>query len=377
MIRPLEGIRVLDFSTLLPGPLATLVLAEAGAEVVKIERPGRGDEMRAYMPKLGDDSVNFALLNRGKRSIAIDLKEPGVVDKLRGLIETADIVVEQFRPGVMDRLGLGYEALSEINEKIIYCAITGYGQFGPRANVAAHDLNYVAESGMLALSAGSDGAPVLPPALIADIAGGTYPAVVNILLALRQRDRTGKGCKLDIAMADNLFTFLYWALGNGQVEGKWPEPGGELVTGGSPRYQIYRTRDNRFIAAAPLEDKFWANFIEAIGAPRELLDDSASPDAVKARLQEIFSSQTAEHWNACLQGKDVCCAVVASMKDAMEDPHFKARGIFSRELSSGKTRITALPVPVDSQFRDERVSDGYPRLGEGNREFGIDGRSGK
>src|SRR5690242_8528841 len=137
-MQPLEGIRVLDFSTLLPGPLATLLLAEAGAEVIKIERPGRGDEMRAYEPKFGTDSVNFAMLNRGKRSIAIDLKDKTAVDKLTPLLESADIVVEQFRPGVMDRLGLGYDALAKINPRIIYCAITGYGQHGPRAEVAAH-----------------------------------------------------------------------------------------------------------------------------------------------------------------------------------------------------------------------------------------------
>ena len=368
---PLEGIRVLDFSTLLPGPMATLVLAEAGAQVIKIERPGRGDEMRSYVPKFGDDSVNFALLNRGKRSLAIDLKEPDVLDRLRTLIESADIVVEQFRPGVMDRLGLGYEALSLINDRIIYCAITGYGQSGSRANDAAHDLNYVADSGLLGLSVGADGAPVLPPALIADIASGTYPAIINILLALRQRDHTGKGCKLDIAMADNLFTFLYWAIGNGQSAGKWPVPGRELVTGGSPRYQIYRTRDDKFIAAAPLEDKFWVNFIDAIGAPKALLEDSQVPDTVKARIQQILAEQTAEHWLACFKGKDVCCTVVASVREAMEDPHFKARGLFSRELASGDKCITALPVPVAPQFRGQDLRDDYPALGEANVEFGL------
>jgi crotonobetainyl-CoA:carnitine CoA-transferase CaiB-like acyl-CoA transferase len=247
-MQPLEGIRVLDFSTLLPGPLATLMLAEAGAEVIKIERPGRGDEMRSYTPKFGVDSVNFALLNRGKRSIAMDLKEQGAVAKLMPLLKSADVIVEQYRPGVMDRLGLGYEALDKINPRIIYCAITGYGQSGPRAEVAAHDLNYVAEAGMLALAAGADGAPVVPAALVADIGGGTYPAVINILLALRERDRTGKGCKLDIAMADNLFAFMYWALGNGQAGGQWPAPGGDLVTGGSPRYNVYRTKDGKFVA---------------------------------------------------------------------------------------------------------------------------------
>src|SRR5215204_435609 len=141
-MQPLKGIRVLDFSTLLPGPLATLLLAEAGAEVIKIERPGRGDEMRSYEPKFGTDSVNFALLNRGKRSVALDLKAPDALERLRPLLETSDVVVEQFRPGVMDRLGLGYDALSRMNPRIVYCAITGYGQDGPRAQVAAHDLNY-------------------------------------------------------------------------------------------------------------------------------------------------------------------------------------------------------------------------------------------
>src|SRR3954470_4608220 len=263
-MQPLKGVRVLDFSTLLPGPLATLILAEAGAEVIKIERPGRGDEMRSYSPKFGSDSVNFALLNRGKRSVAIDLKARGALDALRPLIESADVVVEQFRPGVMDRLGLGYDALKAINPRIVYCAVTGYGQDGPRAQVAAHDLNYVAESGMLMQTQGADGAPVLPAALVADIAGGTYPAVINILLGLRERDRTGVGCKLDVAMADNLFTLMYWALGNGHAAGAWPSQGGDLVTGGSPRYNIYRTRDERFLAAAPLEQKFWENFCDAL-----------------------------------------------------------------------------------------------------------------
>lgn len=371
MMRPLEGVRVLDFSTLLPGPMATLILAEAGAEVIKIERPGRGDEMRSYQPKFGDDSVNFALLNRGKRSIAIDLKEPGMVDRLRGLIESADIVVEQFRPGVMDRLGLGYAALSEINPKIIYCAITGYGQTGPKADVAAHDLNYIAEAGMLGLSAGADGAPVLPPALIADIAGGTYPAVVNILLALRQRDRTGRGCKLDIAMADNMFTFLYWALGNGLAAGKWPVPGGEHVTGGTPRYQIYRASDGKFVAAAPLEDKFWTNFLEAIDAPRELHDDSKDPAGIRAAIAGIIAAKPSAYWRECFAGKDVCCAIVASLQEAVQDEHFRARGLFAKELESKGERISALPVPVANFFRDDGSCDSYPALGEANRDYGL------
>src|SRR5689334_16293322 len=262
-MRPLEGIRVIDFSTLLPGPLATLLLAEAGAEVIKIERPGDGDEMRRFVPKLGADSVNFALLNRGKRSIAIDLKAPDALALLRPLIEGADILVEQFRPGVMDRLGLGHASLAALNPRLIYCAITGYGQTGPKAGVAGHDLNYCADSGLLSLAAGSDGAPVVPAALVADIAGGAYPAVINILLALQRRAVTGTGCRLDVSMADSLGPFLFWAMGAGLAAGQWPRPGGELLNGGSPRYRLYRTADDRVVATAALEDRFWASLCDA------------------------------------------------------------------------------------------------------------------
>ncbi len=362
--QPLAGVRVLDFSTLLPGPLATLLLAEAGAEVIKIERPGRGDEMRSYTPKFGDHSVNFALLNRGKRSIAIDLKAPGAIDRLRPLLESADIVLEQFRPGVMDRLGLGYEALKAINPRVIYCAVTGWGQHGPKADVAAHDLNYVAESGMLGLAAAADGAPVVPAALVADIAGGTYPAVINILLALRERDRTGEGCKLDIAMADNLFTFMYWAIGSGIAAGEWPRPGADLVTGGSPRYNVYRTADGRFLAAAPLEQKFWETFCELIGLDATLRNDAGQEAAVKAEVARIIGARDAAHWQQTFAGHDVCCSIVCSMQEALSDPHFAARGVFAHRLREGDRTIPALPVPIDARFRGTPEDAGYPGLGE-------------
>ncbi len=366
MNQPLRGIRVLDFSTLLPGPLASLILAEAGAEVIKVERPGRGDEMRSYVPRFGEDSVNFALLNRCKRSIAIDLKQPGAIDRLRPLLASADVVIEQFRPGVMDRLGLGHAALAQINPRIIYCAITGYGQHGPRVDVAAHDINFIAEAGMLGLSVGADGAPIPPPALIADIAGGTYPAVLNILLALRERDRTGAGCKLDIAMADNVFTFLYWALGNAHAAGQWPRPGGELVTGGSPRYNVYRTRDDRFIAAAPLEDKFWATFCTTIGLPADLRDDSRDPAATRTAVAALIALDTAAGWRARFAGLDVCCSVVATLAEALAEPHFAARGLFSHRLHGDGGTIPALPMPLAPQFRAAATEAGFPALGEAN-----------
>lgn len=365
-MQPLEGIRVLDFSTLLPGPLATLLLAEAGAEVIKLERPGAGDEMRRYQPKFGADSVNFALLNRGKRSIAIDLKAQDAVAQLTPLLKSADVIVEQFRPGVMDRLGLGFEAMSALNPRIVYCSITGYGQSGPRALTAAHDLNYIAETGMLALCAGADGAPVLPPALVADIGGGAYPAVMNILLALRTRDQSGRGCKLDIAMTDNLFAFMYWALGDGLSAKRWPQPGEALVTGGSPRYQIYRTRDERFVAAAPLEEKFWQTFCEAIGLPAHARDDARDPHATRGAVAERVRARTADEWRARFAGKDVCCSIVTSLKDALADPQVVARQLFERKVIAGGKDIAALPVPIAAVFRSADTSAGYPVLGEAN-----------
>ena len=364
MMAPLQGLLVLDFSTLLPGPMASLILAEAGARVVKIERPGRGDEMRSYEPKLGEDSVNFAMLNRGKQSIALDLKAPDAVQRLMPLLKSADILIEQFRPGVMERLGLGYETLRKLNPQLVYCSITGWGQTGPKASMASHDLNYVAETGMLGLAAGSDGAPVLPPVLAADLAAGTMPAVMNILLALRQRDQTGLGSYLDIAMGDNLFNLLYWGLGNGFAAGEWPQSGRELLTGGSPRYHIYRTADDRYVAAAPLEDKFWDNFTRIIGLPGELIDPAAPVQAVVDAVAQRIAAKTAAEWQAAFAGQDVCCSIVATLEEAIADPHVAARGLFQHTLKAGEREIPALPVPLAPIFRPTATRGAAPLLGE-------------
>ncbi|TQF27620.1 acyl-CoA transferase [Bradyrhizobium sp. UNPF46] len=361
-MRPLDDIRVLDFSTLLPGPFASLMLTEAGAQVVKVERPGRGDEMRSYVPKFGEDSVNFALLNAGKRSIAVDLKAPDAVQRLRPLIAETDVLIEQFRPGVMDRLGLGYEALRLINPRLIYCSISGWGQSGPKALVAAHDLNYLAESGILGLSTGVDGAPVIPPVLISDLAGGAYPAVMNILIALRGRDKSNEGTYLDVSMGENLLTLAYWGLGNGFVADLWPGGSDALVTGGSPRYQIYRTADDRFLAAAPIEDKFWDNFCSIIGLDLVMRASSADHAAVTDAVGRIIAKKTAADWMAIFEGKDVCCSIVASLKDAVIDPHISARGVLARKISVDGRTIPALPVPLNEQFRGSKEAK-PPRLG--------------
>jgi alpha-methylacyl-CoA racemase len=370
-MRPLEGVFVLDFSTLLPGPLATLLLAEAGAEVVKVEPPGRGEEMRGHAPKWGRDSASFALLNRGKRSIALDLKDPAERSRLAPLLQRADVIVEQFRPGVMARLGLDYASVAKLNPTVVYCSISGYGQTGHKRDVAAHDLNYIGDAGLLALSMGDPSRPVLPPALMADIAGGAYPAALNILLAFEERRRTGRGRHLDVAMADNLFPLMFWAIGCGLVAGDWPDNGMGYLTGGSPRYALYPTKDGRMLAAAPLEQKFWETFCELIGLESELRDDGKNPPATKARVAAIIASETAETWRSRFAGKDCCCSIVARLGDAFSDPHYAARGVFDYALANPEGAIMpALPLPLDGAFRaSPAAAIVSPALGADNETY--------
>ena len=370
-MQPLAGIRILDFSTLLPGPLASLFLAEAGAEVIKIERPGVGDEMRGYEPRFGDDSANFALLNRGKGSVAIDLKSPGALVRLTPLLKSADVLIEQFRRGVMQRLGLGYDAVRAINNRIVYCSITGFGQNGPRAATAGHDLNYLALTGLLSLTADRDGAPTMPFTPIADIAAGSYPAVVNILLALLQRQLTGQGSRLDISMTDSLFVLAYWGLAGGFTAGRWPRPGAELVTGGSPRYRIYRTCDGGYVAAAPIEQRFWENFCPLIGLSEEYHDDLRNPAGTIAAVAARIAAQPTEHWRNVFAGADACCAVVATLAEAVNDPHFRSRGLFCRQTAAGTRTMPGLPVPIEETFRDRVLTKSAPALGADNHRVGV------
>ena len=370
-MRPLEGLFVLDFSTLLPGPLATLLLAEAGAEVVKIERPGSGEEMRGRTPKWGTDSANFALLNRGKRSVALDLKNPAERARLRPLVERADVIVEQFRPGVMARLGLDYDSVAKVNPTVVYCSISGYGQSGSKRDIAAHDLNYISDAGLLGLSMGDLSRPVLPPTLIADIAGGAYPAVLNILLGLEERRRSGRGRHLDVAMTDNLFPLMFWAIGHGFAVGTWPGNGAGYVTGGSPRYGLYPTKDGRVVAAAPLEQKFWETFCDLIDLEPKLRDDRKNPAATKARVAAVIATETADVWRSRFAGKDCCCSIVTSIAEAFTDPHYVARGVFHYVLANPEgATMPALPVPLDPGFRAAPAAAiASPALGADNEKY--------
>ena len=364
-MRPLDGIVVLDFSTLLPGPMTSLLLAEAGAEVIKVERPGTGDEMRLYPPFQGGESRLFALLNRGKASLTLDLKSESDRERLDPFLARADVLIEQFRPGVMDRLSLGYGTLASRYRRLIYCSISGFGQTGPKAQMAGHDLNYIAETGLLSLSMGPDTAPVVPPALIADLAGGAYPAMMNILLALESRRKTGRGTHLDISMADNMFPLAWWALGHHTATGQAPGNADSLLNGGTARYRLYPCSDGQILAAAPIEQRFWQRFCDAIGLDPELHDDARTPDATLLAVSSIIAARSGEHWRAVLGRADCCCSLVVSLDEALKDPHFRDRGGRAHATLLGDGHVMpALPVPICDAFRgDPAESVSAPVLG--------------
>jgi len=362
-MQPLTGLFVLDFTTLLPGPLATLMLAEAGAEVLKIEQPG-GENARRFPPFVGKESAAFTMLNRGKTSMTLDLKNDADRETLMPRIKRADIAVEQFRPGVMDRLGLGYDELKKINPKLIYCSISGYGQSGPRVHEAGHDINYIGNTGLLDLQPGPADRPVVPPMLAADIAGGSFPAVINILLALRARDQSGQGCCIDIAMTDAMFTFTWAALAIGVATGRFPKPGDLWLVGGSPRYQIYPTKDGKLVACGALEPKFWAAFTAAIGLAKEFVDDAGNPLATRDAIAKLILARTSDEWRPIFAAADCCATVIVPLEEAMRDPHFVERGLFAHQVgtASGKV-LPALPLPIAPEFRGAPGTKKAPRLG--------------
>ena len=366
----LEGIKVIDFSTLLPGPLASLFLAETGAEVIKIEKPGVGDEIRLSNPQWGEQSVSFSLLNRGKKSLSLDLKDPKNLKILIPILKEADIIIEQFRPGVMKRLGLDYESIKKINQDIIYVSITGYGQYGPKSMVAGHDLNYIGNAGLLSISMGRENDTVVPPALVADIAGGSYPAVINILLALRKRDLNKEGSYIDLSMTENLFPFMFWGLGSGFAHNKWPGNSDGVLSGGSPRYNIYKTSDGSYVAAAPLEDRFWNKFCEAIELPKKIIKMHNDQEKVIQEIRKIIGQKEKNYWLEVFNKADCCCSIVKSVEEAINDNHFKVRKIFENKIINNLgEEIPALPIPVDMQFRKDQKRASAPSLGDINDQF--------
>ncbi len=344
----LEDLKVLDLSRLLPGPFCTLLLGDMGADVLKIESPSGGDYARYYPPMTdahGEYGAFFAGLNRNKRSLTLDLKDERAVEIIGELVGEADVLVESFRPGVMDRLGLDYETLSEINEGLIFCSISGYGQTGPMRTRAGHDLNYVARAGLLDQNGRSGESPVVPGFQVADIAGGALYAALGILGALYSRERTGQGSHVDISMTEGAMSLhlpVHSALSAGQPQ----ERGEGMLTGGLPCYNVYETKDGEHLAVGPLEPKFWMGFVQAIGAP-ELAGDGMSKgeqgDKTRQKVAEVLGEKTLKEWLSVFAEVDVCVEPVRSPAEALEDELFQARQMFFTLAGVHQTRTPLTP----------------------------------
>lgn len=323
----LKGIRVLDLTRLYPGPYCTLLLAQMGAEVIKVESPGEGDYMRYMGPEGSAGSLYFESLNANKKSIALNLKKERERDVLLRLAATADILVEGFRPGVMDALGLGYEDIKKVKPDIIYCSITGYGQDGPYRDRAGHDLNYIALAGILALTGTQSGAPVIPGVQIGDVGGGALMACTGILAALFNRQAGRGGCYLDVAMLDGLISWLSMPLAD-SFAGRPVGRGQMVLNGGLACYNVYRTADGGFMALGAMEPKFWQNFCKAAGRedllPRQYEDDQ---ERLIGELQELFAGKTRKEWETLLAGADACCEPVLSIGEMKSHPQVEARGL--------------------------------------------------
>jgi crotonobetainyl-CoA:carnitine CoA-transferase CaiB-like acyl-CoA transferase len=363
----LRGIRVLDLSRLLPGPFLTMVLADLGADVVKVEDPRAGDYVRAIPPMKGGVSGRYLAINRGKRSAILDLKTPAGRDALLRMAARADVVVESFRPGVMDKLGVGYDALATANAKIVVCSISGYGATGPYVARAGHDVNYIAVAGVLAMTGQTGGAPQLPGVQIADLAGGALWSATAILAALVGRERTGCGAHLDISMAEGAMTLLAAELGNFDC-GARPTRGTEALNGGLACYGVYRTADDRYLAVGALEPKFWIALNQAIGrAPNvaELIGDAAQQAKVRGELAAIFATRTAADWQAVFGDAEVCVELVTELDELPAHPLHRAREVFFElDAGAGIGPIAQLRTPL-GRPRDPRPP---PRHGEHTRE---------
>ncbi len=336
---PLAGIRVLDLTRLLPGPVATMHLADMGAEVVKIEEPGIGDYARRMGDVKNQVSHFFIAVNRGKQFLRLDLKNAAQRDEFLCMVEKADVVVESFRPGVMDKLGLGWTRLKQCNPKLVMCAISGYGQDGPYAHLASHDINYVGYAGMLDQNAGPDGVPALPNLQIGDLLGGAQSAVQGILAALLGVKMGGAGRFVDISMTDAVFAHNIMPLATLNSFGKPAAPGCDLLTGGVPCYNVYRTKDGRFMAVGALELKFWEVCCEVLGRPdlktkhwtlgQKVAGTEAK--AVKSELDVIFAQQTLAEWIKRFAGSDCCVSPILRADEALQHTLFQHRQMVQRK----------------------------------------------
>lgn len=361
---PLDGLRVLDLTRLQPGNYATLLLGDLGADVIKVEEPGRGDYVRWTPPVVGEMSAAHRVLNRNKRSVTLNLKKQGASELLRRMTQGADILVESFRPGVMDRLGVGYETLSAANDGLIYCAITGYGQTGPYRDRAGHDINYIATSGVLGATGTAGGDPVLPSVQVADL-GGALMALVGVLAALHRRSITGKGEFVDVGMMDVSLSWLALHLAPWLAGGPSLKPGEGYLNGGYPFYRVYRCADGGHMSVGALEPQFWSALCKALDLP-ELIDDQFAPEPRRAEihsiLEGVFARKSASQWAEGLANVEACVAMVNDFAQMADDPQVKARSMM--DLSDDQWNQLGIPVQLRNVPGTLRL--GAPGLGEHN-----------
>ncbi len=347
--RALEGLLVLDLSRLLPGPFATQLLGDFGARVIKVEAPDGGDYLRQFEPRGAAESGRFLAINRNKESLTLNLKSPQGRQIIQQLVAKADVLVESFRPGVMDRLGLGYADLAAINPRLVYCAITGYGQDGPLAQEPAHDLNFMALTGVLDFMRPAGAAPFVPGLPIGDIGAGTQYGVIGILLALQARERTGRGQFVDVSMYDGMLAWMGYIGGDFFASGAIPGRAESDVLGGAPNYAIYATADGRFLAVGAYELKFWQVLCGLIGAPDlAALDPAAAANrvSVRARLEALFASQPLAHWEALFAGSEACVSPCRTLQEAMAAQHTRARGLLQVQQHPVEGALATVAPPI-------------------------------
>lgn len=347
MTLPLSGTRILDLSRLLPGAYASQMLADFGADVIKVEEPETGDYSRS-MPPYGPGGLGlyFLATNRNKRSITLNLKTARGRDIFLALVRTADVVLESFRPGVLERLELGYDQLKEANPALIYCAISGYGQDGPSRLRAGHDLNYAGYAGLLHYTRGADGKPAMPASLFGDLAGGSLMSVIGILTALVGRGQNGEGRKIDVSMTEGVMALMPLLAASYFNTGNVPVPGQTMFDGGLPCYNIYETSDGKHVTLAALESKFWHTFCTRIGhlelLPLHRPHDQATRNHAIQLLQAVFKTRTRDEWVAELADIDSCVGPVYSLDEALNDAHAQTRGV---SVSSSREQETTYTLP--------------------------------
>lgn len=373
-MRPLEGIKILDLTRLLPGPYGTMLLGDLGAEVIKIEEPERGDYARWNPPQINGVGSRHLLLNRNKKSLTLNLKAPeGKAVLCRMVEQGADVLIEQFRPGVMERLGVGYKDLEKVNPRIIYCSLTGYGQDGPYRDLAGHDLNYIGIAGVLGLTGQKGGSPVIPGIQIGDLIGGGLYAVIGILSALMARQKTGRGQYVDISMLDGVVSLLPDSAALYFAEGKAPRAGERRLGGGLPQYQVYQTQDGKYLAVGALEEKFWANLSRLIGRPEwaEKIPRELEPrcEEIQKEMARIFQTKTQKEWLDLLMHEDTCVTAVQSLDEVFADPQVRSRQMLVETTHPKAGRVRQIGVPIKFSETPGEIRMPAPEIGEHSEEI--------